>query len=68
MPDISRFSFSIEEPLLDRFEKMFKESKYGNRSEFVRDMIRNELVARECDGSHEVLGTIPLSTIIIRVG
>ena len=58
MSHVSRLSFSIEDALLERFEKMFKQSKYENRSEFVRDLIRNELVARECEQDEEVLGTI----------
>lgn len=58
MSKLARVSFSIEENLLAQFEEMFKTSTYANRSEFVRDMIRNEMVARECKDDGPVLGTI----------
>lgn len=60
MHGLERLSFSIETDLLKQFEQMVKDSKYSNRSKFVRDMIRNELVSREWKGNKEVLGTVTL--------
>jgi metal-responsive CopG/Arc/MetJ family transcriptional regulator len=47
MADLVRLSFSIDAALADVFEEMVKQSGYGNRSEFFRDMIRERLVAKE---------------------
>lgn len=60
MSTVERMSFSIEKPLLQRLEKLVKQSGYTNRSEFVRDMIRQRLVETEWDKNAEVLGTITL--------
>ena len=60
MPDLIRLSLSIEKPLFDQLEKLVKKSGYENRSEFVRDMIRDRLVKAQWDKDQEVLGTITL--------
>lgn len=60
MSDLIRLSLSIEKPLYDRLEKLVKQSGYTNRSEFVRDMIRERLVKGEWEKDREVLGTITL--------
>ena len=60
MSELVRLSLSIEEPLFDRLEKLVKKSGYSNRSEFVRDMIRKQLVDGEWQKDEEVLGTITL--------
>jgi CopG family transcriptional regulator, nickel-responsive regulator len=60
MSDLVRLSLSIEKPLFDKLEKLVKKSGYVNRSEFVRDMIRDRLVKGEWDKDEEVLGTITL--------
>lgn len=60
MSDLVRLSLSIEKPLFDQLEKLVKKSGYENRSEFVRDLIRDRLVKGEWDKDEEVLGTITL--------
>jgi CopG family nickel-responsive transcriptional regulator len=60
MSELARVSLSIEKSLLDRLEKMVKSSGYTNRSEFVRDMIRDRLVEREWKADRQVVGTITL--------
>jgi len=60
MPDLVRTSVSIEGPLLRRLEKMIRGSRYSNRSEFIRDMIRERLVEQEWQHDEEVVGTITL--------
>lgn len=60
MSELVRLSLSIEKPLFDQLEKLVKKSGYENRSEFVRDMIRERLVKGEWDKNEEVLGTITL--------
>jgi CopG family nickel-responsive transcriptional regulator len=60
MPNLVRLSLSLEEPLLERLEKMIRASRYTNRSEFIRDMIRKRLVEQEWEKDQEVVGTINL--------
>ena len=60
MSNVVRLSFSIEQPLLDRLERLMAEEHYANRSEFIRDMIRERLVEREWEQDVEAVGTITL--------
>ena len=60
MSNLVRMSFSIEKPLLDHLEAMAARRKYTNRSEFVRDMIRERLVEQEWEANEEAVGTITL--------
>jgi CopG family nickel-responsive transcriptional regulator len=60
MSNLARLSFSIEQPLLERLEKLLQQSQYENRSEFIRDMIRGQLVEQEWERNEEALGTVTL--------
>ncbi len=60
MSDLVRFSVSVEKPLYDQLETLVAESEYTNRSEFVRDLIRNKLVKDEWEAGVEAIGTITL--------
>jgi CopG family transcriptional regulator, nickel-responsive regulator len=60
MSDLIRLSISIEKPLYDRLEKLVDRTDYKNRSEFIRDLIRDHLVQREWTTQEELLGTISL--------
>ena len=60
MAGVARLSFSIKKPLLDKLERLVKEGRYGNRSEFIRDLIRDRLVAKEWRENEEAVGTITL--------
>ncbi len=60
MSNLARLSFSLERPLLDRLEKLLRDSKYQNRSEYIRDLIRDQLVEQEWERNEEALGTITL--------
>ncbi len=44
MEKITRFGVSIEPELLKKFDKMIKKEGYTNRSEAIRDLIRNNLI------------------------
>lgn len=57
---LTRFSVSIEEDLLERFLRMAKKRGYANRSEAVRDVIREALVREEWSGKNEIVGTITI--------
>ena len=58
---VTRFGISIEDPLLKRFDKLIKRKGYSNRSEAVRDLIRDSLVMEEWESSTaETVGTITI--------
>jgi len=61
MSDLVRLSISLERSLLKKLERLVKASRYTNRSEFIRDLIRQRLVHDQWeDDTQEVLGTITL--------
>ena len=60
MSKISRFSVSIEQELLDRFLRVAKKRGWGNRSEALRDLMRDALVRDEWEANAEIVGTITL--------
>ncbi len=61
MSELVRLSISLEKPLADRLERMVRGSRYTNRSEFIRDLIRQRLVEQQwADERREVVGTITL--------
>jgi CopG family transcriptional regulator, nickel-responsive regulator len=61
MGGLVRFGISIDQDLLERFDKEIVSGGYTNRSEAIRDLIRNHLVESEWSGEDvEVAGTITL--------
>ena len=58
MADIVRFGVSLEKNLLDNFDKLIRRQKYTNRSEAIRDLIRQELLKKELEEDKEVAGAI----------
>lgn len=44
---LERIGISIEDDLLEQFDRLIEEKGYSNRSEAVRDLIRETLVQRE---------------------
>lgn len=60
MSGLIRFGVSLEEDLLKRFDHLIKEKKYPNRSEAIRDLIRETLVKEEWQLGKEVSGAIVL--------
>mgnify|MGYP001324332342 CR=1 FL=1 len=61
MSELVRLSMSLEKPLHDRLERLVESSRYTNRSEFIRDLIRQRLVEQQWQDEHqEVVATITL--------
>ncbi len=63
MADITRFGVSIEDTLLASFDQLIDERGYTNRSEALRDLIRDALVQSHVDAknqSREVIGSLTL--------
>ena len=58
---IVRFGVSVPKELLDRFDRIIEEKGYVNRSEAIRDMMRDFIVRHEWEvGNEEVAGTITM--------
>ena len=55
-----RFGVSLDHHLLDDFDQWVDKKKYVNRSEAIRDLIREHLVAQEWDENRETVGTISI--------
>ncbi|MDO9573650.1 MAG: nickel-responsive transcriptional regulator NikR [Candidatus Contubernalis sp.] len=61
MSKLIRFGVSMNEQLLDKFDQQIVKKGYSNRSEAVRDLIRDQLVQLEWgDENQEVAGTVTL--------
>ncbi len=61
MPDLIRFGISMEKKLLDRLDREIVKQGFPNRSEAIRDLIRNQLVEVEWSrDDEEVAGTITI--------
>ncbi len=58
MSELVRFGVSLEKELLERFDDLIRSRKYTNRSEALRDMIRQELLKQEWEAGGEVAGAI----------
>ena len=60
MSKLFRFGVSLEKELLDKFDRLIRERKYTNRSEALRDLIRQELIKKQWQEDKEVTGAITL--------
>jgi len=61
MEKITRFGVSIEPDLLKKFDRIMKKKGYTNRSEAIRDIIREHLVVEHTqDPLGEVIGTLTM--------
>jgi CopG family transcriptional regulator, nickel-responsive regulator len=57
---VKRFSVSLEVSLLDRFDEYIAGRSYNNRSEAVRDLIRDSFVRRDWEEDGTAIGVISL--------
>ncbi len=61
MGKLKRFGVSLNSDLLAKFDKLIDGKGYGNRSEAIRDLIREELVSEEWkSGNEETVGVFSL--------
>lgn len=64
MSELSRFGVSAEEELLKNFDRLIANQGYANRSEALRDLMRDALVKAKLDHkpqtTGEVLGSLTL--------
>jgi len=55
-----RFGVSISSGLLDKFDELIEAKGYVNRSEAIRDLIRDYLVEHEWEKDAETMGSVTL--------
>jgi CopG family nickel-responsive transcriptional regulator len=60
MSQLSRTGVSLEEDLLKEFDRLIAKRGYQNRSEAIRDLIREALLAETVDSNKPVVGTLTL--------
>jgi CopG family nickel-responsive transcriptional regulator len=60
MAKLIRFGVSIPEDLIAKFDKLIKTKKYKNRSEAIRDLIRESFVEEEWTLAKDVAGGISM--------
>jgi CopG family transcriptional regulator, nickel-responsive regulator len=61
MGETVRFGISMDENLLESFDKLIEQKGYANRSEAIRDLIRAAQVELEWEeGEKEAVGTVTL--------
>ena len=60
MSGLIRFGISLDKELSERFDELIRRKAYTNRSEAIRDLIRQDLVEQEWLHGSEVAGAITL--------
>jgi CopG family transcriptional regulator, nickel-responsive regulator len=60
MSELIRFGVSISSELLERFDKLIESKGYVNRSEAIRDLIRDNLVEYEWEEDLETIGAVTI--------
>lgn len=60
MKKLVRFGVSLDHHLLDDFDRVITRKNYTNRSEALRDLIRDNLVGQEWDENKVTVGTITI--------
>lgn len=60
MSQLSRTGVSLEEDLLKEFDRLITKRGYQNRSEAIRDLIREALLAENINSNQPVVGTLTL--------
>jgi CopG family transcriptional regulator, nickel-responsive regulator len=60
MGDLTRTGVSLERDLLKKFDHSIRQRGYVNRSEAIRDLIRDHLVSEEIDTNKVVVGTLTI--------
>lgn len=60
MSSVVRFGVSVDKKLLYDFDTLIQKKGYKNRSEAIRDLIRESLVEEEWDSGTEIIGCITI--------
>ena len=60
MKELARFGISISTELLKKFDELIESKGYVNRSEAIRDLIRDYLVEHEWEKDAETMGAVTI--------
>ena len=60
MAELTRTGVSLEEDLLKQFDSLIARRGYKNRSEAIRDLIRESLIEEEVDSNRHVVATLSM--------
>ncbi|MCJ7664234.1 MAG: nickel-responsive transcriptional regulator NikR [Desulfobacterales bacterium] len=60
MSKLVRFGVSLDQELLDKFDRLVRDRNYTSRSEAFRDLMRQELVQKQWQEGKEIAGAITL--------
>jgi CopG family nickel-responsive transcriptional regulator len=60
MGKLVRFGVSLDQNLIEKFDKHITQKNYRNRSEAIRDLIRQELVQKEWYSGRKVAGAVTI--------
>ena len=60
MAHLVRTGISLESDLLERFDRVIRKKGYKNRSEAIRDLVRDFAVAEDVEENRTVVGTLTM--------
>ena len=60
MPELSRIGISLEDDLLQQFDRLIAARGYQTRSEAFRDLIREQLLLEIVESNKPVVGTLTI--------
>jgi CopG family nickel-responsive transcriptional regulator len=60
MGELVRTGVSLERELLEQFDESIARRGYGNRSEAIRDLIRDRLISEHADKNQVIVGTLTI--------
>jgi CopG family nickel-responsive transcriptional regulator len=60
MTSLMRTGISLEQDLLDKFDLLIKQKGYSNRSEAIRDLVRDHFVQEDVASNKVVVATLTL--------
>ncbi len=60
MAHLVRTGISLESDLLQRFDRVIRKKGYKNRSEAIRDLVRDYAVAEDVEENRAVVGTLTM--------
>lgn len=60
MAELVRTGISLESDLLNRFDRAIHKKGYRNRSEAIRDLVRDYAVAEDVEENRTVVGTLTM--------
>jgi CopG family transcriptional regulator, nickel-responsive regulator len=60
MSKLIRTGISLEQDLLERFDQVIKQKGYSNRSEAIRDLVRDHFVEEDIASNQVVVATLTL--------